>query len=178
MTRVPSGRESVRGPAIELHDFVLVFGGGSIRARIDWAALTGTEFTVHAEYSASRERLGELTTVWYVSPDGRPAEYFDKGARPVRVGDVHAADPALLDPRRRAVLERMRAAFSSTTEPAVLALPGFRLADGSALLLDGNHRAVAAYQAGGPVRLLLFLLDGPLSPALLPDLAHHTPTPR
>jgi hypothetical protein len=41
------------------------------------------------------------------------------------------------------------------------------------VLLDGNHRAVAAYLTGVPVRTLLFVLHGPVDEAILPDLRHH-----
>ena len=155
----------------------MIFGGGSIRARIDWARLERAEFTVHDEYSASSERLGELWTVWYVGPDGMAAEYRDASARPLRVRDVGASEPLSRDASRRARLARLRASFMATAEPAVLTLPGFRLPGDEVLLLDGNHRAVAAHLARVPVRLLLFLLHGPLTPVLLPDLEHHLDAP-
>ncbi|MEV3924554.1 hypothetical protein [Actinomadura coerulea] len=51
--------------------------------------------------------------------------------------------------------------------------PSLRTASGRDLLLDGTHRAVAAYGTGAPVTLFVFALRGPAGPETLPDLVHH-----
>ncbi|MGX1763173.1 hypothetical protein ACWIG5_40855, partial [Streptomyces lydicus] len=59
--------------------------------------------------------------------------------------------------------------LEASTEPFVLLLPTYRVAD-ELLLLDSSHRVMAGYLARAEVRALIMTLVAPLSPDLLPDL--------
>ncbi|GAA4383746.1 hypothetical protein GCM10023088_51210 [Actinomadura verrucosospora] len=116
--------------------------------------------------------LGDLFTVWYAGPGGRQAEWRDPGAEPLRVRDA-ARGTVLWERDRRRKLDDFGTLFRAQTEPVQLVLPVLRAESGRRLLLDGTHRAVAAYGADAPVTLFVFALRGPAGPEMLPDLVHH-----
>lgn len=155
---------------INIHDFVTVFDA-TVRAWLDWSRVL-TECTVDESFSDSRAELGELFTVWYAGPRGQHAGYDGPGARPLRVGETSLTE-ATWPTERATKIETMSASHAgSAREPVVLPLPAYRVGAG-AVILDGTHRAVAAYRARAEVRLMLFILDGPTDPEILPDLRHH-----
>lgn len=160
----------MRGRVIDIHDFVTVFGS-TVRARLDWSRVR-TECTVDESFSDSREDLGALYTVWYAGPGERHAAYDDPEVRPLRVRETTLTESTW--PADRATkIDAMSADYGSVdVEPLVLPLPAYRVGAG-VVMLDGNHRAVAAFRASSEVRLLLFILDGPQDPGILPDLVHH-----
>ncbi|NUT99820.1 MAG: hypothetical protein HOY78_48200 [Saccharothrix sp.] len=146
-----------------LADFRTVFGDGSVRVLLDWDAVAGCE--VDLRVSRSRDLLGGLFTVWYAGG----AEFDADGARPLRVRDAVDERPDRIAP--------IEASLRAANRPVQLTLPVYALPGDDHLLLDATHRSVAAFRSGLPVRLLLFALRGPVDPAVLPDLRHHTPTP-
>lgn len=156
--------------AIDVRDFITVFGS-TVRARIDWSRVL-TECTVDETFSDSRVDLGELFTVWYAGAGGRHAGYDEPGAHPLRVGETSLTE-ATWPVERATKIEAMSASHAgSAGEPVVLPLPAYRVGS-SAVILDGTHRAVAAFRACIAVRLMLFTLIGPADPEVLPDLRHH-----
>lgn len=156
--------------AIEIHDFVTVFDS-IVRARLDWSRVLA-ECTVDESFSDSRAELGELFTVWYAGPGGQHAGYDETGARPLRVCEASLTE-ATWPMERATKIEAMAASHAgSSGEPAVLPLPTYRVGAGL-VILDGTHRAVAAFRACAEVRLMLFILDGPADRKILPDLRHH-----
>jgi hypothetical protein len=149
-----------------------VFGSGQIKARLDWSRIAAPAFRVEESFDDSRERLGGMWSVWYAGADGAPSDWSAKGARPLSMRE--AADPDIPWPDHRA--ERLAAfekCFASASEPIQLVLPAYDMGSGSGLILDGTHRAVAAYRAAVPVALFVFALRGPVDPAILPDLIHY-----
>lgn len=56
----------------------------------------------------------------------------------------------------------------------MLVLPCYRTSGGKLLILDGNHRAIAAFKSGEDIRLLIFAVTGLDNPLVLPDLLHET----
>lgn len=146
-------------------DFVAEFGDGRVRVLLDWSRVHGQ---CRAERSVvrSRELLGDLFTVWYVGPDRTPREFNAVDAWPLRVRDVP-------EPWRAEQIRPLRHEFARSGQAVHLLLPAYGLPDGGALLLDGTHRAVAAYQSGAPVVVELWTVHGPVDAAMLPDLRHH-----
>ncbi|WP_344586764.1 hypothetical protein [Actinomadura vinacea] len=129
-------------------------------------------FAVDEHFGSSQELLGELCTVWYATRAGDQAEWNDPGAVFKRVREA-ACEPVTWDPERRRKLDALVRGFRDQREPVQLVLPVLRVVPGREVVLDGTHRAVAAYRAGVPVTLFVFALHGPLRPAMLPDIVHH-----
>ncbi|RSM59282.1 hypothetical protein DMH03_25885 [Amycolatopsis sp. WAC 01376] len=151
--------------------FALIFGDGVVRAKLDWQRVVD-ECVVEERYSRSRKELGELCTVWYADESGRDAGYDHQGARPLRVSEVAITEASW--PRARAsMIAALRAEYTRTARPVQLTLPGYRVGD-EVVLLDGNHRAAAAYLADADTRLLLYILCGPTDSGMLPDLRHYS----
>lgn len=156
--------------AINVTEFADTFLTGHVRAQITLDGADG--FAVEERYGSSRDLLGGLFTVWYTVPDGRQADWHHPEAAPLRVRDA-ACGTAVWTADRRRRLDAFEKAFQAQTEPVQLVLPVLRAAPGRDLILDGTHRAVAAYAAEVPVTLFVFALHGPLRPVMLPDLRHH-----
>lgn len=157
---------------MRVEDFATIFrDGGGVRVMLAWERLGSPEFGVTATYSRSPRLLGAMFTVWYAGPDGADADCWS-AARPLRVAEAGRTEPSWPAERARRIAGFERA-FREAPEPARLVLPAFALGQGALLLLDGNHRAVAAHRAGVPVRLLVYALRGPLREEILPDLRHH-----
>ncbi|OXM54889.1 hypothetical protein [Amycolatopsis alba] len=152
--------------------FALIFGDGGIRAKLDWRRVAA-ECAVEERYSRSRKELGELCTVWYADGSGHDAGYDHQGSRPLRVSEAAVTEASW--PRARATtIAALRREYVRADRPVHLALPGYRVGD-EVVLLDGNHRAAAAYLADADTRLLLYILRGPTDSGMLPDLRHYSP---
>lgn len=149
--------------------FALIFGDGAVRAKLDWRRVVD-ECAVEERYSRSRKELGELYTVWYADDSGRDARYDHQDVRPLRVSEVGITE-ASWPPARAAKIAELRREYSSTDRPVPLLLPCYRAGD-ELVLLDGNHRAAAAYPTDADTRLLLYILRGPTDSGMLPDLRH------
>lgn len=150
--------------------FVLSFKEGGVRAQLDWRRVV-SECTVEERYSCSHKELGELYTVWYADESGRDTGHDHQGARPLRVSEV-AFTEATWPPARAFTIAALRREYASADSPVRLTLPGYRVGD-EVVLLDGNHRAAAAYLAEVDLRILLCVLRGPTDSGMLPDLRHH-----
>ncbi|MGW5355360.1 hypothetical protein ACWERV_33185 [Streptomyces sp. NPDC004031] len=164
---------------MELGDFAGRFRA-DIRARLDWALLARAGAGVGVETlegDAGRRRLAELFTVWYTDGAGAGSRWDAPGSRPLRVAESERALPGWPGDRRRAV-DALRRSFAAGTGPLDLTVPVYRAGAGRHVLLDGNHRAVAAHLA--PVRdlrLTLWALAGPVREDILPDLRHYAAPP-
>jgi hypothetical protein len=153
---------------MDASEFTLVFKA-SIRAWLNWSALVERQWAIRESFSDSLQELGDLFTVWFVDARGRPSDWRVEGARPLRVREA-------LDSERRwsserlSFLEELSGVYRSSSEPVRLVLPLCRLRDGSGLLVDGNHRTVAAFVAARELRLLKSRVEGPVDHRMLPDL--------
>jgi hypothetical protein len=115
--------------------------------------------------------LGELHTVWYTSPDGKAAEFHSSDARPLSVREAATEQIWLADRETR--LAALTKSFKAQAEPVQLVLAAIIAPDDRIVIVDGTHRACAAYRAQSDIRMLLFTVHGPTSAAVLPDLAHY-----
>lgn len=154
---------------IEIHDFVTIFRGAGIRSWLDWDLLQSANYSVLEKYSRSRVSLGELETVWYIKSDGSLGDWRNQGNRRLRVCEAAArADFPSAESAR--YMQQLAAGMRASTTPSLLVLPCYQTGRGGVLILDGNHRAVAAVKAEVDVRLLIFAITGPDNPLMLPDL--------
>ncbi|MFJ8912609.1 hypothetical protein [Amycolatopsis sp. NPDC102389] len=156
---------------MDVSAFVRLFGGGDIRVKLDWQRVA-EECVVEERFTCSREELGQLCTVWYVDEFGRDAGYDYEGARPLRVSEVEITE-ATWPPARASMIAALRRDYASADSTVTLTLPAY-LVGGEVVLLDGNHRAAAAYLAEADTCLRLYLLSGPTDSEVLPDLGHYS----
>ncbi|MBW8486972.1 hypothetical protein [Actinomadura parmotrematis] len=143
-----------------------------MRAQLSPDVVTDPRYSVLECFSGSRSLLGDLRTVWYTTPEGAQTDWHHPGAVAHDVRQA-AARREGWDTARRARLAELERLFRREGEPVQLVLPALRVRADRDLLLDGTHRAVAAYRADVPVTLLLFTLCGPLPDTVLPDLFRH-----
>lgn len=150
-------------------DYQTFFGGGAMRSLLDWNLIVRGSYRVEEIYSRDRSLLGALHTVWYTGPDGLSGEWRDPGYRPLRVREV---DTNRAGAARNSHIGMLQRSFENSGGPIQLVLPAFSVNDGEFLLLDGNHRAVAAFRSRLEVRIGVFALTGPVDSEVLPDLLH------
>ncbi|MGW6486193.1 hypothetical protein [Streptomyces sp. NPDC055056] len=154
-------------------EFVMLFGSsGHVRASLDWSRVTDLRLPVQQRFHTSPDRLGMMNTLWYVGPDGTPAEYTHPRADPLSTRQAAVADMRAL-PQRETTLGALTQQAAKCPEPVQLVLPAYRLPNGADLILDGTHRAVAALRAQARVTVFLYVLLGPADPKILPDLAYY-----
>ena len=149
-----------------------MFGDGSVKAQLDWSLVTDADFRVAESFSRSPGDLGRKLTVWYLDPAGRPVDWYTAGARPLTVREA-AHSLSHWDAGRAARIARFQKGFAAQGEPVRLVLPCLAVSRGAELILDGSHRAVAAYAAQIPLTVFGYALHGPMSVDLLPDLRHY-----
>lgn len=156
---------------MKVEDFKTVFQGGAVRAWLDWAQVQDGSFCLDETYTRSKDILGSLTTVWYSTPDGEQGDWRNPRDRLLRVHEARSGLTSWPDDREQRVAT-FKTRFAAEAEPIQLVLPAYAVGDEQYLLLDGNHRAAAAYEQNSEVRLLLLALRGPIRGDILPDLNH------
>ncbi|MEU8931517.1 hypothetical protein AB0D30_16690 [Streptomyces sp. NPDC048409] len=164
---------------MSLEDFAARFRPG-IRAKLDWNALAEACVNVRVESfvgDEAKQCLAALFTVWYADSAGADSSWNAPDSLPLRVGAADRTLHSWPDSRSRTVTALTRA-FSASPEPVSLTVPAYRVGWGRHVLLDGNHRAVAAHQADVDVHLTVCSLVAPVCESILPDLRHHVaPSP-
>lgn len=128
-------------------------------------------YSVTEIFSRSVAAVSGLETVWYVRPDGSLGDWRNQGDRRVSVKEA-AARRDFPSQASEQYIQRLMSGMRASPAPPYLILPCYRTQRGKLIMLDGNHRAIAACRAGMNVRLLIFALAGPDDPLLLPDLLH------
>lgn len=152
--------------------FESLFSPPIIRTQLAWEELRRLDAAVTARYLPSlAEEASRLIVPWYVA-DGRQVPYDDAGAQPLRLQNV-LLNLDSLEPERTAFIRKLAASLAGE-ETVQLLIATYR-AGGEEIILDGNHRAVAALLAGANCRILALSVAGPVDPAYLPDLVHWTP---
>jgi hypothetical protein len=117
----PARRQKER--AIDTGEFTAMFGDGVVRVLLNWSRLGEPEVRVRQSFSRSWDRLGELFTVWYSTPDGRPAEWDSESAQPMRVRDAAATASAWESLGRMVTSGGIGAGASSTCTTSVRSRP-------------------------------------------------------
>ena len=129
----------------------------------------------------SAAALRAFYTSWYAGPNGPLADSVEMrgrtllafqmpGARPVPVGQVAVTLDAWIE--KKALITRYRYALQSFPPPIAISLVTYGLPNGQHLILDGNHRAVAAFLTGKEALVTALVICGPCDPHALPDLVH------
>jgi hypothetical protein len=129
----------------------------------------------------SAAELRAFYTLWYAGPNGPLADSVEMrgrtllafqmpGARPVPVGQVAVTLDAWIE--KKALITRYRYALQSFPPPIAISLVTYGLPNGQHLILDGNHRAVAAFLTGKEALVTALVICGPCDPHALPDLVH------
>ncbi|WP_141817618.1 hypothetical protein [Ornithinimicrobium humiphilum] len=155
----------------DIETFRDLFGPPVVRSLLDWEALLRLRPAVTTQVMVSAESIGGLRTTWYLDETGAgEVDYATSSCPPITVAEA-AARLHDLDPARQRHLD---ATARHLGTQAILA-PLYRLNHHDLLILDGNHRLVAAYLRGTEVRVLAMILHGPLDPQVLPDLAFWAP---
>jgi hypothetical protein len=163
----------MRGASIKLTDFITIFRDSGVRSWFDWDRLQSPRLTVVECFSKSKSVLGKLETVWYIWPDGSLGDWRNQDNRRVSVEEAAQLD-RFPNAKSHDYIRRLTAQMQAASLPLMLVLPCYRTRDGKLLILDGNHRAIAAFKSGQDTRLLIFAVTGLDNPLVLPDLLHET----
>lgn len=118
-----------------------------------------------------RNELGRLFTSCRATARRVERPISHPFARPLRIHGVAARMDEYSNSNRGRFLALVDY-FKNSTDPIALRLPAYRLADGDALLLDGNHRATALWMSGEPIDVTLAMLCGPIDRRMLIDLKY------
>ena len=159
------------GIVIKVSDFITIFHDGGIRSWLDWEMIQSPGYSVTEIFSRSVTAVSGLETVWYARPDGSLGDWRNRSDRRLSVKDA-AARRDFPSQASEDFVQKLMSGMRASPAPPYLVLPCYRTQRGSLIILDGNHRAVAACRAGMNVRLLIFALAGPDDPLVLPDLLH------
>jgi len=144
-----------------------------MRAWLSWDLLRKPDTQITEIYSRSRDDLANLHTVWYATPEGANGDWRNASDRPLRVSE--AAQTFNDWPSERAPhINFFQTQFERYGYPIQLTLPAYSPNGHDTIILDGTHRAVAAHLAQKDVRLIIFALQGPCDPDILPDLMHYS----
>lgn len=158
---------------MDFSDYETVFRDSEIKSWLDWDLVNEAKCRVREIYSRSAELLSGLHTVWYRAPDGTNGDWRNQGDRPLRIGEVSTTRstwPAERQARMKYFMQELR----KLEHPLLLVLPAYSPNDHDTILLDGTHRAAAAYLGKVQVRLMIFTIMGPCDARILPDLKHYS----
>jgi hypothetical protein len=155
-------------------DYQTVFKDSGMRAWISWEILSRFDCSISEIYTRSLDVLSNFFTVWYITPSGLNGDWRNAGDSPLTIGDAVKASGIWPHERKQSV-EAFREKFMRRSEPVQLVLPAYAPNSRDIILLDGTHRAAAAFTAQSDIRLLVFAVNGPCDPDVLPDLLHYSP---
>jgi hypothetical protein len=147
-------------------------GAGRIDVLLNWARFEREGWRIRSRWRTTENFTG-LYTAWYRDLARVDVSYQAAGAKPMSVAEV-AARLSEFSFARQDKISALRRALPLGTISLRLAV--YRVGKKSFVLLDGNHRAVAALMSGMPAtRLCLDVVYGPRDADALPDLIHWTP---
>jgi hypothetical protein len=153
-------------------EFEEIFRDSEMRAWLAWDVIRESANEVEEIYTRSTDVLAGLYTVWYATPDGNNGDWRNPEDTPLRVGETLKT----LDtwpPERSQHIAYFRTQFEASQYAIQLTLPAYAPNEKDLIILDGTHRATAAYLTGKDVRLIIFALHGPCDSRVLPDLMHY-----
>jgi hypothetical protein len=126
------------------------------------------DVTIKEVYITTLKDLGAVRTAWYWPQERDCSDYLDISKPSLRVSDV-AYNLSLVTEKHRQII------IDKANKPEPLShMPAYALPNSEYLLLDGNHRAVAAMRKNR-LPIALDVLYGPIRPSVLPDLWRWTP---
>jgi hypothetical protein len=149
----------------------MIFRDAGIRSWFDWELIQPPGYSVVEKFSRSVADVSRLETVWYIRSDGSLGDWRSQSDRRLSVKDA-ATKHVFPNKDSEDYIQSLISDMCARPEPPYLILPCYRTQDGKFIILDGNHRAIAAFRSDMDVRLLIFAVSGPDDPLLLPDLLH------
>lgn len=143
-----------------------------IRVKLAWDLLKLLEPAVSLLILKSPlDEAGDWIVPWYLSK-GEQVPYDYTGARPLRLRQV-ATEMGALERQRQTLIDSLARHYGQQQEPLQFLMATYKVANAE-IILDGNHRAVAASSANRECRILVARLEGPPGRQYLPDLLHWT----
>ncbi|MEQ9519693.1 MAG: hypothetical protein RLN89_09660 [Parvibaculum sp.] len=146
-------------------EFYRRYGRPAIELDFRWQHLSVATPIDITELS-SREEIECLLTAWYTPQEDERTDFLDGDKHNITLGEV-VSEPNLVRECHRNKIEYWTGELGRGT--ATLSIPAYALPDSKYLLLDGNHRAVAALQLG-LYPLVLHVVKGVVSRHVLADL--------
>lgn len=139
----------------------------SMRVELDWEAAAGLPVWLEEHEKVPPDWY----TVWY-TVGTTLSSFRDPKARPMTVSNATGCTLEKLLIRHRPLLRKLKEGYQGGGG-VELWLPVWRTSEGRTIILDGNHRAVAAVLSKAQVRVHAYVVRGPADPAIMPDLSHH-----
>lgn len=136
-----------------------------IRMQICWAKIAN-DTAVDTIKLDRIDDVAALHTAWYFPQVDGGTDYLDSEKRNLKVGEV-AGNLGMVAAHEEDIKCWLQELCSSNNSPLVF--PAYRLPDDEYLLLDGNHRVVAAVVVE-KLPITLHVLRGNISKEILPDL--------
>lgn len=131
-----------------------------IRVAIDWSRFAVESWPVHRGTIVDPAELGRLRSAFWVRFKRLNPRFLKTiGTRSLPIAEVAARMAHFPQPGRDHILDLVRQYRDEGRAHAQV--PAYRLADGTVLLLDGNHRSTALALAQVPFELDLFVIMGP-----------------
>lgn len=128
-----------------------------------WDFLRPTAPSIRTESIASVEGAKALLCSWYAPRDNGQIDYRVPQARHLTIGDV-AGNLGLVG-----IEDAGKIASIAAASPQPLEVPAYVIGE-RFMLLDGNHRTVAAVLAGMPEVITVYAVEGPVDRRALIDL--------
>lgn len=152
-----------------------------VNVQIDWQRAFAEQWPICTVELHSIGEIRALYVAWYCGNNGPLNDFVEKdgqqqraylvaGAHPVTVGEVADNVDAWTEKRNR--IGHYAYAFQTSPNPISVSLVSYALPEKRSLILDGNHRAVAAVLSGKEVTATLIVICGPCDPKALRDLKH------
>jgi hypothetical protein len=141
----------------------------TIRVQLAWKRIP-TDARVTVVAATDFCEIDDWYTPWYVDSSGRECGFDAGDARPLTIAEA-ARSHGSLTQERRARLDRIASELRCTEEPRDVLVATYGLGGRAQLVLDGNHRLTALKDVGGAIRVVGLCLMGPVTAAVLPDLA-------
>lgn len=147
---------------MDIFAFFSIFSS-DIRVAIDWKLLMLCRPKVFIKKYKLPVDSDLLWTPWYVNSHGEPRLFFHKDAHPVSVKSAS---------RNEKIISHYNVQKFSLGYLERIKFPAYKLRHDMILLLDGNHRTVAAVKEKCLMKVSALVIDGPLDGNIIPDLSH------
>ena len=142
-----------------------------VRVLLDWEQVERGPFAVLFALAQDRTSFDHWYSPWYVDKAGKETSYENPAGTSLSVARAASGTIRFSQQREHLIAELTRE-YRSISDPLQIVVALYALPNDRFLVLDGNHRLIAATRAECEVTVLTFVLYGPIDPSILPDLAH------
>lgn len=139
--------------------------------RVVWHkdAFVRDRWKVSARTVTSVSQLANFFAPWYRTNDKIGVDHSDENARPMTVAEV-ARNLDRLSSSRRNRIECFVSTFRACSPPLRFTIPTYEMSAGDQLILDGNHRCVAAMLSSTDIEIEVLSVAGPHAERALSDM--------